>query len=227
MVYSVLYLWILGERVVWFCCWLVELRRYFFSVTQTEFASRVLFSVDLLIWNILSCIYESWEKKWCDFAVELLNWEQNIFQKLKNLIHGLFFPRWLVDMTYSILSCIYWSWEKGWCDFVVDLLNWADIHFQQLKKKVYRVFFSVDLLIWHILSTIYSSWKKGVVWFCCWISAIQEDCIKRFFSLSTCWFGILYLVWFCCWLVKLSKKNSVIQKECIKRVSATKKKTCM
>ena len=99
MVYSVLYLWVLREGVVWFYCWLVELSKTLASATQKKWNIGCFFSVDLLICHILSCFYESWEKGWCDFAVDLLNWEaEKYFHPLKKIVWRVFFLCWLVDM---------------------------------------------------------------------------------------------------------------------------------
>ena len=93
-------LWRGGGVILPLTCWIEKI--FIFS-NQKKFVSRVLLSVDLLIWNIQSCIYETWEKGWWDFAVDLLNWEKKIsFIHSERLYEG-FFLCWLVDMEYSFL----------------------------------------------------------------------------------------------------------------------------
>ena len=99
------------NRGVGFGCWLVELTRKLALATKKKLYIGFFFSVDLLIWHILSFIYESWMKGWCDFTVDLLNPAEIYFQQLKKELHIGFFLCWLVDMAYSIMSCIYQSWE--------------------------------------------------------------------------------------------------------------------
>ena len=132
---------------------------------------------------ILSCFYETWEKGWCDFAVDLLNWEEFFFAHSKRLYEG-FFLWWLVDMVYCVLHI--WVLREGVVWFCCWLVELRRNSFSATQKKVYRVCLFLCWLVDMVYSVLYL-WvlREGVVWFYCWLvelsktlaSATQKNCI--------------------------------------------------
>ena len=109
-----------------FCCWLVELKKIYFTNSKISYTG-VFLSVDLLNWAILPKNAECGGISFCCWLVELRN---NRFHQLKNFTYRCFF--WLLTCWIE-LSCLKFLNVRV-CRFAVDLLNWRKKLFSPTQK---------------------------------------------------------------------------------------------